>query len=140
MYPFIVTRDQSLVLQELQGHLTLLGPRLEHTLIFSGLRQRLFKGLLMSAALEPARVTERDEPFSLLYLREDSVVEAFESCCSSVGRYGSLDDASDYLIQVLRRKDNYSCESVYVMIHVIKGKFYTLDFIQYDRLIIILSI
>ena len=102
--------------------MTLLGPRLEQTLIFSGLRQRLFKGLLLSATLEPAKVSERDEPFSLLYLRDDSVVEAFEACCSSVGRYGSLSDASDYLLQVLRRKENYSAESVYVLTHVIKGK------------------
>jgi hypothetical protein len=116
-----VTRDQLVVLQELQGHLTLLGPRLEQSLIFSGLRQRLFKGLLISATLEPTKVTERDDPFSLQYLREDRVVSQFAACCSTIGRHGNLADTSDYLLDVVRQKDSFDKESVYVMALVLKG-------------------
>lgn len=112
-----------MVLQELQGHLTLLGPRLEQSLIFSGLRQRLFKGLLISASLEPTKVSERDDPFSLQYLREDKVVSQFAACCSTIGRHGNLSDTSDYLLDVVRQKDSFDKESVYVMKFVLKGKF-----------------
>lgn len=118
-----VTRDQLLILQELQGHLTLLGSRLDQTLIFSGLRHRLFKGLLISVALEPVKVSLRDEFYSLQYLREDPVVEAFGACCSAIGHYGNLGDTADYLLDVLRQKATHRSESVYVMISVIKGLF-----------------
>ena len=110
-----------MILQELQGHLTLLGPRLEQSLIFSGLRQRLFKGLLISATLEQTKVTERDDPFSLLYLREDRVVSRFAASCSLLGLNGNLADTVDYLLDVVRQKDSFEKESVYVMIFIIQG-------------------
>ncbi|KZS12403.1 TELO2-interacting protein 1 [Daphnia magna] len=116
-----ITHDQLVVLQELQGHLTLLGPRLEQSLIFSGLRQRLFKGLLISATLEPTKVTESDEPFSFQYLRENRVVSLFAACCFTIGRHGNLSDTSDYLLDVVRQKDSFDKESVYVMNLVLKG-------------------
>lgn len=112
-----------MVLQELQGHLTLLGPRLEQSLIFSGLRQRLFRGLLISATLEPTKVTEKDEPFSLQYLRENRVVSLFAACCSTIGRHGNLADTSDYLLDVVRQKDSFAKESAYVINFVLKGNF-----------------
>lgn len=118
---FSVTHDQLVVLQELQGHLTLLGPRLEQSLIFSGLRQRLFKGLLISATLEPTKVTESDDPFSFQYLRENRVVSLFAACCFTIGRHGNLSDTSDYLLDVVRQKDSFDKESVYVMNLVLKG-------------------
>ncbi|KAI9562923.1 hypothetical protein GHT06_010379 [Daphnia sinensis] len=116
-----ITHDQLVVLQELRGHLALLGPRLEQSLIFSGLRQRLFKGLLISATLEPTKVTENDEPFNLQYMRENRVVSLFAACCFSVGRYGNLADTSDYLLDVVRQKDSFDKESIYVMNLVLKG-------------------
>ncbi|XP_057368022.1 TELO2-interacting protein 1 homolog [Daphnia carinata] len=116
-----ITHDQLVVLQELQGHLTLLGPRLEQSLIFSGLRQRLFKGLLISATLEPTKVIESDEPFNLQYLRENRVVSLFAACSLTIGRYGNLADTSDYLLDVVRQKDSFDKESVYVMNLVLKG-------------------
>lgn len=89
--------------------------------MFSGLRHRLFKGLLLSAALEPAKVMERDEPYTLQYLREDSVVEAFGSCCSAIGRFGNLGDTADYLLDVLRQRNSRCSESVFIMSHIIKS-------------------
>lgn len=117
----LVTNDQLVVLQELQGHLTLLGPRLELSLIFSGLRQRLFKGLLISVTLETAKVSEGDDLVNLQYLREDRVISRFESCCSMIGRHGNLADTVDYLLDVLRHKESLDKESVYVMKYVLKG-------------------
>lgn len=120
---FSVTRDQLVVLQELQGHLILLGPRLELSLIFSGLRQRLFKGLLISATLESAKVTEGDNLFSLQYLREPRVISRFEACCLTIGNYGNLADTIDYLLDIVRNKESFDKESAYVMKCVLQGNF-----------------
>lgn len=116
-----VTHDQLVVLQELQGHLTLLGSRLEHSLIFSGLRHRLFKGLLICATIEPNKVNEKDQPFSLQYLREERVISRFTACCNMIGRHASLADTVDYLLDIVRQRDSFEKESVYVMNFVLQG-------------------
>lgn len=107
-------------MEELHGHLDLLGTRLDQSLIFSGLRERLFKSLLIAASLEPAKVTESDEPYNLIYLRDLLVTKSFAACCFAVGK-NNLSDTTDFLLDVLRQKDSYTCESAYVMLHVIRG-------------------
>ena len=64
---------------------------------------------------------EKDESFSLQYLRDDSVVEAFAACCRSIGHHGNLSDTADFFLDVLRQRDTKCSESVYVLTRVMKG-------------------
>lgn len=110
-----------MILQELLGHLTLIGTRLEQSLMFSALRERLYKGLLVAATLEQAIVMEKEESYSLLYMRDDNVVKTFKSCCSSIGCFANLADTVDYYISVAKQNGLYKKEAVYVLIDIVKG-------------------
>ena len=89
--------------------------------MFSALRERLYRGLLVAATLEQAIVMERDESFSLLYMRDSNVVEIFRSCCSSIGQFANLADAVDYFIGVAKQNGLYKSEAAYVLIDIVKG-------------------
>ena len=118
-----------MILQELQGHLTLTGKGLERSLKFSGLRERLFKGLLAAAALEPAKVVERErgtDLFQLRHLRNERIVDTLVACCASIGRHGRLSETLEYFMDVLRRRDAYYDEAIYVMMHLFAGPFMSL--------------
>ena len=127
LFFFLDTRDQHVALQQLQGHLTLIGAGLEQSLKFSGLRERFFKGLLIAATMEPGKVIEQDHPYSFRYLREDRVIHAFNDCCLTLGRHSNFSDTIDYFMDVVRQREMYDNEAVYIMAHLIKGK--SCDFI-----------
>jgi len=101
--------------------LTLIGSRLEQSLMFSALRERLYKGLLVAATLEQVVVMEKDESFSLLYMRDDYVVKTFQLCCSSIGQFANLADTVDYFTGVVKQNGLYKKEAVYVLIEMVKG-------------------
>lgn len=108
------------MLQELQGHLTLTGSRLEKSFLFSGLRERLLKGLLICATLETSQIVDSEERVIFRYLHDDSVIEALNSCCSSVGHFGNLDDIVEYFVEICIQQEMYIKESVYVTTHAIQ--------------------
>ena len=94
--------------------------------MFSALRERLYKGLLVSATVEQAKVMEKDESYSLFYMRDASVVATFQACCESIGRHANLADTVDYFIDVSKRNGLYKKEAIYVLIDILKGFFSSL--------------
>lgn len=64
---------------------------------------------------------EGDEPYNLTYLRDYPVIKSFAACCSAIGKNGNMMDTADFMLDILRQRDSYSCESAYVMLHVIRG-------------------
>ena len=66
-------------------------------------------------------VLEQDDSFTLLYIRDDGVIECFRACCQSIGRYGSLPDTVDYFVDTLKQNGMYRKEAVYVLSYILKG-------------------
>ena len=77
--------------------------------------------------MEPGKVIEQDHPYSFRYLREDRVIHAFNDCCLTLGRHSNFSDTIDYFMDVVRQREMYDNEAVYIMAHLIKGK--SCDFI-----------
>ena len=116
-----VYREQHTVLQELHGHLMLMGPGLGQSLKFSVLRQRLFKGLLISSTLNGFTIIEDGDQFTFRYLHDDRSIALLNSCCISLSDDNSFSDSIDFLMDVFRQKAQYHKEAVYLAIQMIKS-------------------